>query len=62
MHATTFGNHSIRYIGPIVLSKLSMRIKSSEALSSFKKQQVRGVDTEKPPRTLTCKNSNLSNS
>ena len=46
MHTTTSGNHSIRYIGPIIWSKLSMRIKSSETLSSFKNQQVREVDIE----------------
>ena len=49
---------------PLLISdkSLSMRIKSSETLASFKNQQVREVDIENHPRTLTCKNSNLCNS
>ena len=42
---------------PLLISDkcLSMRIKSSETLASFKNQQVREVDIENHPRTLTCK-------
>ena len=54
-----YGKHSIRYIGPVIWSKLSKHIKSSVMLASFK-NQVRKVDIESLLRTdKVCKNCHL---
>lgn len=41
------------YIGPVIWSKLSMHIDSSETLATFK-NQVRKVNIENLLRTDTC--------
>ena len=46
------GNTSIRYIGPVIWSKLSVHINSSVTLAFFK-NQVRKVDIENLLRTDT---------
>ena len=56
----TYGKQSIRYIGPVMWSKLGIHIKSSLTLASFK-NQVRNVDLENLVRTDTCKNCHLCN-
>ena len=47
INTTTCGKHSIRYIGPVICSKLCIHIKSFLALASFK-NKVRKVDAENP--------------
>ena len=50
INTTTYAKYSIRYLGPVIFSKLSMRITSSVTLASFN-NQVRKVDIEKLPGT-----------
>ena len=64
LSTTTYGKHSIRYIGPVIWSKLSKHIQHKEfcnRLTSFK-NQVRKVDIESLFRTDTCKSCHLCNS
>ena len=56
----TYGKHSIRYIGPVMWSKLGIHINGSLTLASFK-NQVRNADLENLARTDTCKNCHLCN-
>ena len=58
INTSIYGKHSIRYIGPVIWCKLSVLIKSSATLASFK-NQVRKVVIENlyeltPVRTVTC--------
>jgi hypothetical protein len=55
----TYGKHSIRYIGPVIWSKLNRDIKNSETISLFKRQ-VRKVDIEYLI-SEKCKNCYLCN-
>ena len=50
INTTTYAKYNIRYLGPVIFSKLSMRITSSVTLASFK-NQVRKVDNENLPGT-----------
>ena len=61
VNTITYGKHSVRYIGPVIWSKLIIHIKSSLTLASFK-NEVRKVDIENLIRTDTCKNCHLCNS
>ena len=45
MLTTTCGRHSLRYVGPVIWSKLSKDVKSAESIYSFKKK-IRKVDLE----------------
>ena len=51
INTTTYAKHSIRYLGPVIFSKLSMHITSSVTLASSK-NQVRKVDIENLPGTV----------
>ena len=42
---TTYGKHSLRYMGPVIWSKLSTDEKTAESLHSLKKK-IRKVDLE----------------
>ena len=45
INTTTYGKHSIGYIGPVIWSKLSRHNKNSESIDSFKRQ-VRKMDIQ----------------
>ena len=36
---TTYGRHSLRYVGPVIWSKLSKDVKNAELIYSFKKKK-----------------------
>ena len=59
-NTTTYGKHSLRYIGPVLWSKLRGNIKNSEPISIFKKQ-IRKVDMERLILNNDCKNCQLCN-
>ena len=42
---TAYGKHSLRYMGPVIWSKLSKDVKNAESIYSFKKK-IRKVDLE----------------
>ena len=44
-NTTTYGRHSLRYVGPVIWSKLSKDVKNAESIYSFKKK-IRKVDLE----------------
>ena len=37
-NTTTYGRHSLRYVGPVIWSKLSKDVKNPESIYSFKKE------------------------
>ena len=51
---TTYGRHSLRYVGPAIWSKWSKDVKNAESIYSFKKKSSK-VDLEKVI-TEGCKN------
>ena len=53
-NTTTYGRHSLRYVGPVIWSKLSKDVKNAESIYSFKKK-IRKVDLEQVI-TEGCKN------
>ena len=53
-NTTTYGRNSLRYVGPVIWSKLSKDVKNAESIYSFKKK-IRKVDLEKVI-TEGCKN------
>ena len=44
-NTTTYRRHSLRYVGPVIWSKLSEDVKNAESIYSFKKK-IRKVDLE----------------
>ena len=53
-NTTTYGRHSLRYVGPVIWSKLSKDVKNAESIYSFKKE-IRKADLEQVI-TEGCKN------
>ena len=53
-NTTTYRSHSLRYVGPVIWSKLSKDVKNAESIYSFKKK-IRKVDLEQVI-TEGCKN------
>ena len=53
-NTTTYRRHSLRYVGPVIWSKLSKDVKNAESIYSFKKK-IRKVDLEQVI-TEGCKN------
>ena len=40
-NTTTYGRHSLRYVGPVIWSKLSKDVKNTESLLSLQKSKMK---------------------
>ena len=59
-NTVTYGKHSLRYLGPVVWSKLDKKIKNSESLNTFK-AKIRKLDLVGVMEN-NCKNCTLCKS
>ena len=41
-NTTTYRRHSLRYVGPVIWSKLSKKVKNAESIYGFKKENSQG--------------------
>jgi hypothetical protein len=61
VNTTGFGKHSVRYLGPVLWSKLDKKIRELQTLEAFKRI-IRKQDLAKFISVNDCKNCALCNS